>query len=62
MLKLFSYPQNTASTLQPMEQGVIATFKAYYPKGTFKQAIDSSTRENLIFITEFWKTFNLKDD
>ena len=51
-------PPNTTSILQPMDQGVIATFKAYYIRKTFKQlfqAVDS----NQCSIKEFWKNFNI---
>ena len=49
------------SLLQPIDQGVIATFKANYLKFTFKKAIGASTREPAMLITEFYKQYNIKE-
>ena len=51
-------PPNTTSLIQPMDQGVIANFKAYYLRRTFKQlllAVDIQKDS----ILKFWKSFNI---
>lgn len=35
---------NTTSTLQPIDQGVISTFKSYF-KNTFYRAVDSDSSD-----------------
>ena len=52
---------NTTSLIQPMDQGVIATFKAYYLRRTFSQAIKATTGENAPTLTEFWKSYNIRN-
>ena len=53
------FPPRTTALLQPMDQGVIATFKSYYLRRTSK-AIESieTNHETLI---EFWKKYNVYD-
>ena len=54
-------PPNTTALLQPMDLGVIATFKANYLKFTFEKAIAASTGESAISITDFWKQYNFRE-
>ena len=41
-VKVVHLPLNTMSLLQHMDQGVIATFKKYYLRHTFRQAVKAS--------------------
>lgn len=54
-------PKNTTALLQPMDQGIIATFKAYYLRRTFKKMIEAVDTDKSLSITQFWKQFNIKD-
>nr|XP_033817702.1 tigger transposable element-derived protein 1-like isoform X1 [Geotrypetes seraphini] len=51
-------PPNTTSLLQPMDQGVIASFKAYYLRQTFSQAV-KATQDNETTLRDFWKSYNI---
>ncbi len=44
-VKLEFLPPHMTSLLQPMDQGEIATFKAYYMRQTFSQAIEVMMRK-----------------
>lgn len=54
-------PPNTTSLIQPMDQGVISNFKAYYLRRTFQQLNDKTDGENKESIVQFWKKFNIMD-
>ncbi|GLV40245.1 hypothetical protein CBL_07159 [Carabus blaptoides fortunei] len=52
-------PKNTTALIQPMDQGAIATFKAYYLRRTFRQLIrETDCRSS---IKTFWNNYIIKD-
>lgn len=53
-------PKNTTALIQPMDQGVISTFKAYYLRQTFKKMICAVDSDENLSIRQFWKDFNIK--
>jgi hypothetical protein len=59
-VKVVFLPPNTTSLLQPMDQGIVSTFKAYYPRRTFAQAVQATMEEDAISLTDFWKKFNIR--
>ncbi|KFD62566.1 hypothetical protein M514_25302 [Trichuris suis] len=52
-------PSNTSSLIQPMDQGVIATFKAYYLRRTFKQAINFLGSDGRHTLKESWRGYHI---
>lgn len=52
-------PPNTTALIQPMDQGVISNFKAYYLRRTFKQMFEKTDGEEKQSIREFWKNYNI---
>jgi hypothetical protein len=60
-IKIVFLLPNTTALLQPMDQGVIASFKAYYLRRTFERLIQAVNKEDGPTIKEFWKSFNVLD-
>jgi hypothetical protein len=58
-IKVLYLPPNTTSLLQPMDQGVIFTFKKYYLRRTFRQAVKATEGESGITLRQFWKEYNI---
>ncbi|CAF4869938.1 unnamed protein product [Pieris macdunnoughi] len=57
-IKVLFLPPNTTSLLQPMDQGVIASFKAYYLRKTFSQAVKANKNDGME-LRDFWKSYNI---
>ncbi|XP_053568008.1 tigger transposable element-derived protein 1-like [Bombina bombina] len=59
-VKVVFLPPNTTSLIQPMDQGVIASFKAYYLRRTFSQAV-RATQNDEMTLRDFWRNYNIYD-
>ncbi|XP_045137247.1 tigger transposable element-derived protein 1-like [Portunus trituberculatus] len=57
-VKVVYLPPNTTSIIQPMDQGVIVTFKKYYLRCTFRQALKATDKTDMT-LSEFWKSYNI---
>lgn len=54
-----SYPSNTMTLLQPMDQWIIANFKRHYTKPMLRQTITATDLEESIILRDFWKKYNI---
>ncbi|KAM6471887.1 uncharacterized protein PHA67_002581 [Liasis olivaceus] len=57
-VKVVYLPQSTTPLLQPMDQGAISAFKAYYLHATFAKAL-AATEDDRINLHQFWKGYNI---
>lgn len=57
-VKIIYLPKNTTAILQPMNQGAVATFKAYYLNMIFSKAV-AATESNVVTLRDFWDSYNL---
>lgn len=53
-------PPNTTSVIQPLDQGIISTFKKIYIKRTFEKLFDSIDKQQMT-LTDAWKSFTILD-
>ena len=60
-VKVVYLPPNTTALLQPMNQGVIVTFKTYYLRRTIDMALQATETKKHITLKEFWKSYNILD-
>ncbi|GFT85633.1 tigger transposable element-derived protein 1 [Trichonephila clavipes] len=58
-VKVVLLPPNTTALIQPMDQGIISNFKAYYLRRTFRQMFEITDGEKKQSIREFWKNYNI---
>ncbi|GFU84232.1 tigger transposable element-derived protein 1 [Trichonephila clavipes] len=59
-VQLVFLPPNTTSLIQPLDQGIIATFKKYYIKTTYKFILNKLENEFLT-VKVVWKQFSIID-
>uniref|UniRef100_A0A8C5LYN1 DDE-1 domain-containing protein n=1 Tax=Leptobrachium leishanense TaxID=445787 RepID=A0A8C5LYN1_9ANUR len=57
-VKVVFLPPNTTAVVQPMDQGAISNFKAYYLRDTFAQAI-AAIDGDAVTLCDFWKSENI---
>ncbi|XP_045104158.1 tigger transposable element-derived protein 1-like [Portunus trituberculatus] len=60
-VKVVYLPPNTTALLQPMDQGVIASFKAYYLRRTIAMALQATETKKNLTLKDFWKSYNILD-
>ncbi|XP_053145989.1 tigger transposable element-derived protein 1-like [Hemicordylus capensis] len=60
-LQIAFLPSNTTSLIQPMEQGLIATFKSYYTRRTFGRLLDLMEADPSLSVSDCWKGYSIAD-
>ena len=60
-VKVVYLPPNTMALLQPTDQGVIASFKAYYLRRTIAMALQATETKKDLTLKHFWKSYNILD-
>nr|XP_006128720.1 tigger transposable element-derived protein 1-like [Pelodiscus sinensis] len=58
-VKVVFLPHNMTSLIQPMDQGAISAFKAYYLRHIFDQLIRGTEGEGKPTIRQFWHDYNI---
>ncbi|XP_026953168.1 tigger transposable element-derived protein 1-like [Sagmatias obliquidens] len=52
-------PKNTSALIQPMNQGVIAAFKAHYLRRTLSQLVQETAGTDRPSVREFWRSYTV---
>ncbi|XP_036088449.1 tigger transposable element-derived protein 1 isoform X3 [Rousettus aegyptiacus] len=52
-------PKNTSALIQPMNQGIIAAFKAHYLRLTLSQLVQETAGEDRPSMREFWRSYTV---
>ncbi|XP_064108006.1 tigger transposable element-derived protein 1-like [Macrobrachium nipponense] len=60
-VKMVYLPPNTTALLQPMDQGVIASFKAYYLRRTIAMALQGTETNKDLTLKDFRKSYDTLD-
>lgn len=58
-VKIVFLPPNTTSLLQPLDQGIIYTFKTYYIRRALQWILDVTDSKS-INVMKAWKQFSIK--
>ncbi|XP_058445079.1 tigger transposable element-derived protein 1-like [Malaya genurostris] len=54
-------PPNTTSLIQPLDQGIISTFKKLYIKQTFNYILEQLDENQSMTVITTWKTFSMRE-
>jgi hypothetical protein len=60
-IRIIFLPPNTTSLIQPMDRGLIATFKSYYLRRVFDFILNLLDSDKSLKISDCWKEFNIYD-
>jgi hypothetical protein len=58
-IRVVFLPPHTTSLIQPIDEGVSGTFKAYYLKRAFAHCIAATEEDNEKTLVQFWKDYNI---
>lgn len=60
-VKIVFLPPNTTSLIQPLDQGIISTFKAVMLRFTFEWLLDELDSDNNMTVPAIWKKYTMMD-
>ena len=58
-VRIIFLPPNTTCLIQPLDQGIISTFKALYIKHTFRYILEKMENNDSLSVIEAWKSFTI---